>query len=114
MKKGVFLLLIIIISAGSDHSIAQQSPTRNPFYHFHRLDESDGLSNNVINDIIQDKVGFIWIATEDGLFRWFLRAAKARGVNQFIGFVNSPPVYLTKNGKAYSSNSQSLNLPIEN
>lgn len=33
---------------------------------------------------------------------WFLEAAKKRGVNKFIGFVNSPPVKLTKNGKAYA------------
>lgn len=45
--------------------------------------------------------------------RWFLRAAKKRGVEQFIGFVNSPPVYLTKNGRAYSSGGSSANLPEE-
>lgn len=34
---------------------------------------------------------------------WFLEAAKKRGVEQFLGFFNSPPVWLTKNGKAYAS-----------
>jgi len=34
---------------------------------------------------------------------WFLKAAKARGVNQFLGFFNSPPVQFTANGKAYAS-----------
>lgn len=34
---------------------------------------------------------------------WFLKAAKNRGVKQFIGFVNSPHVLFTKNGKAYST-----------
>lgn len=33
---------------------------------------------------------------------WFLRAAKKRGVSQFLGFVNSPPVNLTLNGKAFA------------
>lgn len=46
--------------------------------------------------------------------RWFLRAAKERGVDQFIGFVNTPPVCLTKNGKGYSSDGSSYNLPEEN
>jgi O-glycosyl hydrolase len=46
--------------------------------------------------------------------RWFLRAARQRGVTQFIGFVNSPPVSLTKNGKAYSSDGNHYNLPEEN
>jgi O-glycosyl hydrolase len=30
--------------------------------------------------------------------RWFLRAAKARGVRQFIATVYSPPLWLTRNG----------------
>ena len=34
---------------------------------------------------------------------WFLQAAKQRGVQQFLGFFNSPPVHLTKNGKAYAN-----------
>ncbi|NLU92677.1 glycoside hydrolase family 30 protein [Chitinophaga sp. Ak27] len=43
---------------------------------------------------------------------WFLNAAKARGVQQFLGFLNSPPVAFTRNGKAFASNGQ-CNLPPE-
>lgn len=32
--------------------------------------------------------------------RWFLQAAKARGVDQTTAFVNSPPINMTKNGQA--------------
>jgi O-glycosyl hydrolase len=46
--------------------------------------------------------------------RWFLRAAKERGVESFIGFVNSPPIALTKNGKAHSSGGNSMNLTDDN
>jgi O-glycosyl hydrolase len=38
---------------------------------------------------------------------WFLSAAKKRGVNQFMGFVNSPPVNFTLNGKAYAAGGKS-------
>ncbi|MCA0757833.1 hypothetical protein KP806_22485 [Paenibacillus sp. N4] len=46
--------------------------------------------------------------TEDGAYdwskqagqQWFLQAAKDRGVDTLIGFVNSPPVWMTKNGHA--------------
>ena len=31
--------------------------------------------------------------------RWFLRAAKQRGVRQFVAFVNSPPARMTRNGQ---------------
>jgi O-glycosyl hydrolase len=34
---------------------------------------------------------------------WFLKAAKQRGVKQFLGFNNSPPVQFTINGKAYAN-----------
>src|SRR5690606_17709566 len=36
--------------------------------------------------------------------------AKARGVEQYVAFVNSPPVYYTKNGKGYSSSDNTANL----
>ncbi|UCG46930.1 MAG: hypothetical protein JSU94_15700 [Phycisphaerales bacterium] len=43
--------------------------------------------------------------------RWFLQAAKARGVKQFLAFLGSPPINMTKNGKPYcDSNSGSTNL----
>lgn len=44
---------------------------------------------------------------------WFLQAAKDRGVNSFIGFSNSPPVYFTKNGKAHGSNPDKENLSVD-
>ena len=46
--------------------------------------------------------------------RWLMRAAKERGCAQFVGFLNTPPVQLTKNGKAYSQNGESGNLNPEN
>lgn len=33
---------------------------------------------------------------------WFIKAAEHRGVRQFLGFFNSPPVGYTTNGKAYA------------
>ncbi|WP_240635599.1 glycoside hydrolase [Hymenobacter rigui] len=38
--------------------------------------------------------------------RWFLEAARKRGVKQFLGFLNSPPVSLTRNGKVYATAKQ--------
>jgi O-glycosyl hydrolase len=43
--------------------------------------------------------------------RWFLQAAKARGVKHVTAFVNSPPINMTKNGNAYAgSGSETTNL----
>ena len=33
--------------------------------------------------------------------QWFLQAAKDRGVKYILGFTCSPPVYMTRNGKAH-------------
>ena len=35
-----------------------------------RLSLSEGLSQSVVTDIIQDSEGYVWIATEDGLNRF--------------------------------------------
>ncbi|MFO8002487.1 MAG: glycoside hydrolase [Marinilabilia sp.] len=42
--------------------------------------------------------------------QWFLQAAKERGVESVLGFVNSPPVHYTQNGKAYSPGGRNINL----
>jgi signal transduction histidine kinase/ligand-binding sensor domain-containing protein/DNA-binding response OmpR family regulator len=38
--------------------------------YFNHLTTEDGLSNNNVFDIIQDKSGFLWFATDDGLNRF--------------------------------------------
>jgi O-Glycosyl hydrolase family 30/NPCBM/NEW2 domain len=39
--------------------------------------------------------------------RWFLRAAKARGVSRFVAFANSPPMRMTRNGRTSCSDDSS-------
>lgn len=45
--------------------------------------------------------------------QWFLNAAKQRGVKYTLGFAISPPVYMTKNQKAYSPGGSRLNIQTE-
>lgn len=52
--------------------------------------------------------GYDWNAQQGQ--RWFLNAAKTRGVHEFTAFSNSPPTVLTKNGKAHSSGGSSANI----
>ncbi|GAB3883256.1 glycoside hydrolase [Spirosoma agri] len=42
--------------------------------------------------------------------QWFLQAARQRGVRYALGFTNSPPVQMTRNGKAFSPGGKTLNL----
>jgi ligand-binding sensor domain-containing protein/two-component sensor histidine kinase len=41
-----------------------------PYRYFNKLTVQDGLSNNKVNCILQDRRGFIWIGTNDGLNRY--------------------------------------------
>lgn len=43
------------------------TPAQKPVVAFKNYSVDDGLSHNYIRDILQDKDGLIWIATEDGL-----------------------------------------------
>jgi ligand-binding sensor domain-containing protein/signal transduction histidine kinase len=53
-----------------------------PALYFKRLSQANGLSNNKVNCILQDKKGFTWIGTDDGLNRY--------DGNNFIVFKNIP------------------------
>ncbi|MEJ7691870.1 two-component regulator propeller domain-containing protein [Daejeonella sp.] len=58
------LTVIVLISAGIAWKAVGQS------MNFSRLTINEGLSQNTIYSIFQDKTGFVWIGTEDGLNRF--------------------------------------------
>ncbi|HKV65621.1 MAG TPA: two-component regulator propeller domain-containing protein, partial [Rhodanobacteraceae bacterium] len=39
-------------------------------FHFQQLDDRDGLTQNSVTLIFQDQTGFMWFATQGGLFRY--------------------------------------------
>ena len=65
-------------------------------YSFQRYGETQGLTNLVITDLIQDKQGYIWAATFNGLFRYdgtsFVRFGENEGIpaTGSISFVETP------------------------
>ena len=60
MKHILSILGLFIICS---YSIAQP-------YYFKNLSRIDGLSNDYVTDIAQDRQGFVWIATQSGLSRF--------------------------------------------
>lgn len=73
--KGWLILLITVMWL----STAQ---AQNPSLYFSILNHTNGLSNNKVNCILQDKRGFTWIGTDDGLNRY--------DGHNFIVFKNIP------------------------
>jgi ligand-binding sensor domain-containing protein len=46
------------------------SPTSAQVYNFRKYQVEDGLSNNTVSCVLQDKKGFVWVGTRDGLNRY--------------------------------------------
>lgn len=74
MRKCILSILSIYITM---HSQAQPSNL-----YFKKITYENGLSNNKVKCILQDKRGFIWMGTEDGLNRF--------DGTQFAVFRNQP------------------------
>jgi len=53
-----------------------------PNLYFKKINTANGLSHNKVNCIVQDKRGFTWIGTDDGLNRY--------DGNNFLIFRNTP------------------------
>lgn len=63
MNFKIFLLILFIIVT-PDYGYTQLPKT------FKRFDQVDGLPDNNVKAIIQDKYGYIWLGTENGLARF--------------------------------------------
>jgi len=61
-------LLILLLTFYQ--AISQPEIQQDPYLKFDHLTKKEGLSNNYVLDIYQDKLGFIWIGTIDGLNRY--------------------------------------------
>ncbi len=61
MPPAILLLFLLLPSA----SAPAQSAAR-----FHRLSIEQGLSQSIVESIVQDRKGFMWFSTEDGLNRY--------------------------------------------
>ena len=65
MKKFVKILLVLLILIEGFNSSAQNAPLT-----FEKVTVEQGLTSNRINGIVQDKSGFLWVATNNGLNRF--------------------------------------------
>ncbi|HKU79293.1 MAG TPA: diguanylate cyclase, partial [Rhodanobacteraceae bacterium] len=62
------VLMAVGVARADDAPASWQAYQRN--YHFQQLDDRDGLTQNSVSLIFQDQAGFMWFATQAGLFRY--------------------------------------------
>ena len=65
MKKALTLLICLIC-----YQIVCHAQLADEHYYFKNLSVQNGLSQNTVNTILQDKQGFMWFGTKDGLNRY--------------------------------------------
>ena len=63
LEKYYYVLIVLI-----QLIIGTKTEAQNLF--FSNISVKNGLSSNVTNSIVQDKYGFIWIGTQEGLCRY--------------------------------------------
>lgn len=60
LKHLVALVFFIIMRPGSVAAVDEQ-------YNFINIGSKEGLSSNIVNDILKDRYGYLWFSTDDGL-----------------------------------------------
>ncbi|MCR8666187.1 response regulator [Aestuariibaculum sp. M13] len=70
MKHFLFYITFLCFATGTAQNSLQQFNSIEHELYFYLLDVELGLSNNGINSIAQDSLGFIWIGTSEGLNRY--------------------------------------------
>jgi signal transduction histidine kinase/ligand-binding sensor domain-containing protein/DNA-binding NarL/FixJ family response regulator len=66
----VWLILLLLISTYPFKSFGKHQQSNGQQFHFNKLSSTTGLTQNSIIDIIQDREGFMWIATQAGLHKY--------------------------------------------
>ncbi len=80
--------IFFLVAAGAGLLLAQFRLQSEPHTRFRRYDVRSGLSNSTVKDVLQDRNGYMWFATRDGLNRFngeefisFCSSAQGTGLN---------------------------------
>ena len=120
MKNLILIILTVFIygSVGYAQKLTDEPKSITETLRFYLIDDEEGLSNNTVNSIAQDSLGFIWIGTIDGLNRYdgntFVKYQPVPGIPSLLNnYVQH--VMVDKQGKIWISSNGGLNsFDVEN
>ena len=110
-----YLLVSLLILFFSNNTFADSllNETNNTI-HFNNISAEDGLSHQSINAIVQDKMGFIWIATQDGLTRYdgksFKNYTHSPGIETSLGNNWVWDLHVDSEGRLWAASSGGFHL----
>lgn len=100
-------LILTILALALSASIAEAER----YYYFDHLDMTDGLISNTIFCSVQDRNGFVWIGTRDGLCRY--DGSRFTNISDLVpGYESDGAVFAVEedeNGKIWFSTTSGLN-----
>lgn len=70
MKQTKLIPLILLLALLPLKGMSQTSTSPVPYYYFSRYQIINGLPGNSVSSFAQDKYGFLWIGTGNGVFRY--------------------------------------------
>ena len=66
MQRNFIYILFLVVGL----AIATTASSQDHSFKFRKIGLEDGLSNGLVNSLLQDSLGFIWIGTQSGLNRY--------------------------------------------
>jgi len=97
-------LLAVAALAQAAFAAAQSAPAATPFlgrFIFHSYGEEQGLLDASVECVLQDRTGFIWAGTDDGLFRFDGRRFQRFSREQGLPRTRVYQLYETSSGGLY-------------
>jgi diguanylate cyclase (GGDEF)-like protein len=114
IKKRFIPLLLLIFSSASISNTWLNEANNNIF--FNHITAEHGLPHPAVNAIVQDNMGYIWIATQDGLTRYdgkhFKTYNHSPGVETSLGNNWIWDLYIDTEGRLWAASSGGFHLYI--
>jgi signal transduction histidine kinase/ligand-binding sensor domain-containing protein/CheY-like chemotaxis protein len=77
-------------------------------YSFKQYGQDEGLANLDVRCLMQDRAGFLWVATDGGLFRYDGHSFRAYGIEQGLPSVQVNAIHQTPDGVIWAGTSGGL------